>query len=443
MVAVACAVSLPDRWRLPKLGEAALVGAVVLHLFWLWWGSPCATLPPAAWAHARPWIMSAGASVAVAAAFPQRRTVALVGLLISYVGLGLFVLHAAPQPGVDVCLFQRESAAALLAGRNPYAITFADPYPADANVYGPGLSVGGRLQFGYPYPPLPLLMILPAHALGDFRFAQWAALGIAGAFIAIAKGRSRDCKGAVDPTTECPLPHGRGSFNRRDRADSSWGVPVAALLLFSPSTFFVLEAGWIEPLCVLFLAATVFFGSRVGVRSWAAMGLVISLGLLIASKQYMVLVLPLIGLLPAGSRCDRWVRLISALAIAAAASLPLALWNLPAFLHSVVWLQFGQPFRPDSLSLPAMLWAVARVQAPAWLAFVAAGGVAACCRWALPRSAGNFALAAGATLIVFFAFNKQAFCNYYFLVLGCLAAALGAAGRHHTGGETPHAGSAV
>ncbi len=59
-------------------------------------------------------------------------------------------------------------------------ITFPDVYDGKLAVYATGVSQNGRLQFGYPYPPLTLLLALPGHLLGDFRYAQLAALTLAG-----------------------------------------------------------------------------------------------------------------------------------------------------------------------------------------------------------------------------------------------------------------------
>src|SRR5207248_8919226 len=112
----------------------------------------------------------------------------------------------------------------------------------------------GRLNFGYPYPPLSLLLIVPAYQLGDLRYAQLAAMALAGAFIALARP-------------------GRTAF------------AAAALLLFTPRGFFVLEAGWTEPFAVLFLAVTVFAACR------SPRQLPVPLGLFLASKQYLVLAL--------------------------------------------------------------------------------------------------------------------------------------------------------
>jgi hypothetical protein len=45
----------------------------------------------------------------------------------------------------------------------------------------------------------------------------------------------------------------------------------------------------------------------------------------------------------------------------------------------------------------------------------------------LPRTPATFALTVAFTFLVFFAFNKQAFCNYYHFVIGALCCAIGAA----------------
>ena len=321
----------------------------------------------------------------------RRRLLCLVGLLVTHALLGAWVLNVAPDPGVDVALFQRGAAEVLADGGNPYAMSFDDPYPDSraSPFYGPGVSSGGRLWFGYPYPPLGLLFTTPAHLLGDFRLAHLACMTAAGALIALARP-------------------GRIAF------------AAAALLLFTPRGFFVLEAGWTEPLAVLCLAATVFAACR------APRALPVALGLLLASKQYLVLSLLVVPLL--GRTRRTWPPLAGkALAVAAVVTLPLALWDLSAFWHSAVALQFRQPFREDSLSFLVPLAGLAGGRPPAWVAFAlaAAAGVTAVRRMAVGPAA--FAAALAATFLVFFAFSKQAFCNYYYFVVAalCCAAAAG------------------
>jgi hypothetical protein len=109
----------------------------------------------------------------------------LWAMLLVHAGIGLWVLRATPSPGVDVIAFQQEACQALVAGHDPYAITFENDYPS--RFYGPGLVGNGRLLFGFPYPPLSLMLVLPGYALGDVRYAHWVAMTLAGALIAHAR----------------------------------------------------------------------------------------------------------------------------------------------------------------------------------------------------------------------------------------------------------------
>jgi hypothetical protein len=337
------------------------------------------------WQPFRVGVMLAAATVwSGLAATGRRYALALAALLAVYAVLGLWALRAAPDPGVDVCVFQRGAADALLRGDNPYAITFQDPYRDSDRFFGPAVSERGKLQFGYPYPPPGLLLVTPAHLLGDFRYAHLAAMTAAAALIALARP-------------------GRVAF------------AAAALLLFSPRGFFVLEAGWTEPLAVIFLAATTFTACR------APRSVAVPLGVLIATKQYLPLALlaaPLLKL----RRNTIW----QPVAVAGVVTLPLALWDLSAFVHSVILLQFRQPFRPDALSYLVPLSHLAVGTPPAWIAFITAVLAGALAVRRCPRTPAGFAAAVALVLLAFFAFNKQAFCNYYHLVIGALCCAAGA-----------------
>src|SRR5262249_5442932 len=164
-------------------------------------------------------------------------------------------------PQIDVFLFQRDSIAALLHGENPYAITFPDIYRSSPFFYGPGLSVGGRLAFGFPYPPLSLFLAMPGQILaGDFRYSQLAAMTLSGGLMA---------------------------YSRPSPVASAAG----AVFLFTPRMFFVLEESWTEPFVVLLLALIVFLASR------APKLVPYAFGLFLAVKQYLVIVIPLLVLL--------------------------------------------------------------------------------------------------------------------------------------------------
>jgi len=150
--------------------------------------------------------------------------VALLGIHLA-VGIWTIRVQPAPVPPIDVFVFQRDSVAALLAGANPYSITFPNPYP-DNVYYGPGMAANGGLRFGSVSPRLSVCLPTVGQWVGgDVRYAQLGAMTLAAAFMA---------------TT------------RRGRL----GGLAAGLYLFTPRNLFVLEQSWTEPFVVLFLAAT-------------------------------------------------------------------------------------------------------------------------------------------------------------------------------------------
>jgi len=323
---------------------------------------------------------------------PRLRNSAIALILLTHFLLGASLLRHTPNPFIDVHIFQQESAAALLHGLNPYATTFTNIYGPDAYVYAPNLMTGSRVNFGYPYPPLTLFMALPGYLLaGDHRYSQLAAITLAAALLIYAR-----------PSIISTL--------------------AALLLLFTPRVFMIVELAWTEPFVVLLLAFTLFCAARFPRLTPYA------LGLLIASKQYMIFAIPLAALLiPQPFRWKDYLRFIlkSAL-VAAIVSLPLALWDPHAFTFSAVTLQLKQPFRKDSISFLAWL---AWYQEPlaiklSFLAFLAAIATIIIALKRCPPTPAGFALALAAVYLAFLALNKQAFCNYYFLVLAALCSAI-------------------
>lgn len=324
------------------------------------------------------------------------RALASIVAIGAFVALCAWILKASPSPRIDVFLFQKEATQALLDGQSPYAITFADIYDPkrSAQFYGPGLSVGGRLQFGFPYLPLSLLLVLPAQVWADdYRWAQVLALALTALIFLLIAPRSR------------------------------WGSVAAMLLLFTPRIFFVVEQGWTEPLVVALFALVVLVGTRRPGWLW------LPLGLFIAAKQYAFLIAPLALLMlprPWNVR-EVWRLAWRSAAVVAVITLPFVAWSPEGFINSVVTLQFKQPFRPDALSVLSWYFKKSGELLPAALAFIAAAVTLALGLWRAERSPYGFAIASGACFITFFAFNKQAFANYYMLVAGILCAAIAAA----------------
>jgi hypothetical protein len=312
-------------------------------------------------------------------------------LVTAHFALGMWMIRYSPDPAIDVHMFHRYSIAALRSGVDPYAITFPDIYNV-AHYYGPGLSLNGRLQFGFPYFPLSLLAVLPGQLIGrDPRYAQLVAIELAALLMAFARSEG-------------------------------FGPTAATLYLTTPRIFFVLEQSWTEPILVLGLAAVMFAACR---HSRAVPWL---FGAFIALKQYLVFALlaaPL--LLPRPLDRRRLITLLTKAAIVGiAVTLPFFLWNPAAFWKSVVTLQFHQPFRTDALSVLSWWASQGHDQPSAAIAFVAAGLASSVALWRLPRTPAGFSAAIAITFFAFFIFNKQAFCNYYFFVIGALCVSVAA-----------------
>jgi len=312
-------------------------------------------------------------------------------LLVAHVGLGWWTLRASPYPSIDVLLFHHGAFAAIERGENPHEQSIPNIY-SRANNYGEGLVRDGRVLIGYPYPPFSLALTFIAHKLtGDYRTILLLAMSLAAAAI---------------------------GYSRSSRI--SFGA--AALFLFTPRTFFVLQQGWTEPLAAMLFALTLFLACRRPRWLWLAAGL------LFAVKQYLVLIIPVVFLLWAGKRPSEWGReLGKALLVAVALTLPLFLWNPVAFLNDVVLFQIRQPFRTDALSYLAFIAARTGRQPSMWVPLVAILLATALAIWRAPRTPAGFAAAVSLVFFAAVSFNKQAFCNYYYFIVAALATGAAAA----------------
>lgn len=313
-------------------------------------------------------------------------------VIVAHFLLGIVYLQILEVPVIDVLVFQQDASAALLRGQDPYGLTFPNVYGAGTTFYAPSLVSNGRVLV-LPYPPLSLLLCLPSYLLtGDVRYSHLAAISVAGLLMGLS---------------------GKGLLSKL----------AALLMLFSPDVFLVVRKSWTEAFVALFVVAVLFL-----YRSGRSP--IVMLGLLVAVKQYGVLALPFAAWYLLRDRSvQAWCgMMLRAGAVALAVTVPFAVWHFRLFFQSIVMMQVLQPFRPDSLSIPAWLASLGFRQLPSWPAFVAVVVAGALLLRKLPRSAASFASGFAIVLMVFFILNKQAFLNYYFLVGACLCAAVAATG---------------
>jgi hypothetical protein len=309
---------------------------------------------------------------------------------------------------MDVWMLQTEGLKTFVHGHhNPYDAVFPDIYHRPG-LYAPGAlhAEDGLVHQGFPYPPMAFWLELPGYVIGgDYRWSSLAAIALAAILIAY-------CGTGFQP----------GPAPRRDFAHLA-----AAVFLTTPRTFFVLESGWTEPLTLLLLCATIFTALRLPRL------MPIFLGLFLCSKQYLLWAIPPIILL-AGRPLHpgRLTRiLLVAFVAGCCASLPLILWDPKSFIAASFSIADAATFRTDALSYLA-LWAAVTHHTPTAGAATAIGFTTAALTTALataraPRTPAGFALAVAFAHLVFFAFYKFAFCNYYYLLIGALCAAAAAA----------------
>lgn len=330
------------------------------------------------------------------------------GLVAAFGLLGLFWIATVPT-NIDVFHYQDIGTERLLDGTNPYAPGYPNPYDGieTHTFFAPGLSVDGVLQFGFPYPPLSLLLAVPGALLGDVRLAHLAAVAVAGWLLLTM-------------------------------VEDSWASRVGGVLFLStPMLLPLVQRAWTEAFLILAVVALAWLLRR-------GRGLdAVALGLFVAVKQYAAMFLPVLLWVAPHWRtaAERWRALGIAVAVATAVTLPLALWDLGDFLFSVVLLQFRQPFRDDAMSLPALAERTLGWSGEALALVGILVAVAVAMWWVVRRAPRTWpAAATGMALVMlaFLLFNKQAFTNYYMLAVAMLW--LGVALRDDAGAAVPASG---
>ncbi len=299
--------------------------------------------------------------------------------IVLHIVIALLFVNARSGDFIDVFLFQQDGAHALLRGIDPYTITHANIYDANdaARFYPPGVVWGGRLHWGYNYPPASLFFALPGYLLGDVRYSQIAAL-ILSALLMVR----------IQP-------------NR-------WTIGAACILLLSPLSFWVEMNSWIEPFVLFALTLTVYAAAR---RSrW----LPLALGVFLVSKQFVVVGIPFVLFLQPLDRKQNLKLLARTAAVAVLITAPLALWDLRSFIQGAVVLLLRAPARADSLSLSVF------VHLSPFVVYGLVASAIVFCLLAAARTPAMFAACFATVLLVWMFLNKMAFANYYFLIAHAL-----------------------
>jgi hypothetical protein len=302
------------------------------------------------------------------AGYARLRAPLLVAATLSMMVAVLITVPGGRRPQIDVWSIFQQSAAGLFHGINPYEVTsFSVPAGQTANCFN--------------YLPVSFLTSwIGWFTVGDVRYAEtlvmlagWLALG----GLIVARTRQRP-----------------------DARFEALTLLLTAVTL--AGTLRVAQQAWNESLIIGYLLIGVaLLGTRRAGWAW------LPIALALATKQHVVLILPLLALWPSVG----WRRTLHAVAGAVLISAPWVLWNFERFTTCTVDFFLTIEPRHDSISL----WRFVPhpLQNVAVLGGLIVGFVLAL-RF-VPKTLGGLLVACGLVLMGFDLSNKQTFENQWWL----------------------------
>ena len=292
---------------------------------------------------------------------------------------GATMIASAPEPHIDVFFLLQGSTKGLFRGDDMYRQQWA----ASRAVYP-----SHGLFDVYPYLPWTSVLLAPFRVIfGDIRYGLVFSLAVS-AVIA---------RKLIPARTAASLP-----------------VLLALLIALYPKVTYGYQLSWTEPLLIALLAGMVLAVER-GRLSVA----VVLLALALASKQHIVLLLPLTALWPRFG----WRRTLAA---AGAALLLISPWIIAGprdFWHDAVGANVGLGYRADALCLATFFHKVFGVDpgfALTGLGLLAAYLLA----WRIRGDAFGFCAGAGLLVLALDVTNTQSFFNHYTLGMALIALAI-------------------
>lgn len=290
------------------------------------------------------------------------------------VGAGIATIVAAVNPHIDVWFLLQQSSDGLRHGENMYRQHWQHSH---------------GLRAVYPYLPVTTVLLAPFRWLtGDVR----AGLLLATLLTSLQLRRWAPAAPAA----------------------------VALLVFTQPHWVFLIDQSWTEPMLLALITAAMFSVERG--RPGIA---VVALAAAVASKQHMVLLLPLFALWPAfGLR-----RTLYATGLAALAVLPWVVWSPHDFWHDAVTANLALGELKRALCIPTLLLRHG-ITVGFWFPLLVLVVCYAVALVRAPRNVTGLALASALVLWGLDIANKQSFFNHYTLPLGLIVVALTAASVH-------------
>jgi hypothetical protein len=284
---------------------------------------------------------------------------------------GIVTIVLINDPNIDVWVILQQSGSGLLHGKDMYRQHWVG-------------STG--LQNVYPYLPASTLLLAPFRwLLGDVRYGLLIA-SLGGAWLLQRFGAARI-------------------------------AALPALIFVVPGWVYLVNRSWTEPLLVVLLAAAIL-----AIRSGRTTLAVVALALALASKQPVVLLLPLFALWPSfGVR-----RAAGSAGLAILVVAPWIIAGPSAFWHDAVHANLSLGAETKALNLQALLL---RHNVTVGFGFLAVFVVAAYAvvLWRAPRTPSGLALGCAVVMWAFDLANSQTFFNHYILPIGLILVALAVA----------------
>ncbi len=300
---------------------------------------------------------------------------------------GVATIRAVPTPRIDVFHLLQVSTAGLPHGADMYRQQWA-PSRAEYPVDG--------LFDVYPYLPVTSVLLAPFRLLlGDVRYGLLLALAVAAVLIRAVAGA------------------GRAPGGRAPAAPAVAALPL--LVVVFPESMYALQQSWTEPLLVACLAATVWAST-----SGRGRVAVVAFALALATKQHVVLLIPMAAGYPAfGPRRTAAAAVVAALLVA-----PWVVAGPRDFLDDAVWTNLHYEVLAHSLSLPGLASHFGVTLGFGLTAVALLGAYTAA--WRARGDATGFCLGAALVLLTLNLMNKQTFFNHYTLPMGLLVLAVAA-----------------
>ncbi|MBT8212854.1 MAG: hypothetical protein KJN71_06885 [Acidimicrobiia bacterium] len=323
-----------------------------------------------------------GAVALVRGVVPLRWALLLVVAAVTVVAAASGSLLRGDVPDIDVVQLHDQAVGSLLDGRNPYStgnVAVMETKPLGDN----------ELIEEYTYPPINLVWYALGNAVnGDVRTGGAIALVLAIAVFSLVAIRQS---------------------HRLDGTVGTFAIAGVAFLISNQAMYYMVSAGWTEVTALPFFFLAVLWWRRLPVPS------AIALGLALASKQYFVLAVPVLLVLP-----DAWrFRRVAIATVSATATLvPFLIWDARGLIDGMVIHHLTRDPRPDSatvanlgIEIPSIVAVAAAVALGVWIARRADGPAVAI-------------LGVAASLAVFTLLAIRGFVNSWWLVYCLVTVAL-------------------